>query len=48
MKYGGYGAVQLASYIIKKNNDDSYEEDRNIINYTKLIKLMYLIEREFI
>ena len=48
MKYGGYGAVQLAAYIIHKNNIDSYESTRNIINYTKLIKLMYLVERAFI
>ena len=47
LENGGYGATQLACYIIEKNNNIT-TETKDEINYVKLLKLMYLVERELI
>jgi len=51
MKYYGYGAAQVASYIIEKNKDNKNKpknEEKNEIDYVRLLNLMYLVDREII
>jgi len=51
MKYDGYGAAQVASYIIENNNNNENKpknEEKNKIDYIRLLNLMYLIDREII